>query len=133
MGPEKDLDMKALSPAKYGKVERVSPEDIFGYKQQCYYLCAGFGYVLYSLANVRNESFIGRTGGVARLCADYRSDLGKGIVLSKGVQRSAVTESGDPHTALVSKRLIVFHAFAYSFYNKLTAIVTCQNDSLGLG
>jgi predicted Zn-dependent peptidase len=31
LGTEKDLDMKALSPAKYGKVERVSLEDIFGY------------------------------------------------------------------------------------------------------
>lgn len=31
LGSEKDLDMKALSPAKYGKVERVSLEDIFGY------------------------------------------------------------------------------------------------------
>ena len=31
LGSEKDLDMKALNPAKYGKVERVSLEDIFGY------------------------------------------------------------------------------------------------------
>ena len=31
LGTEKDLDMKALTPAKYGKVERVSLEDIFGY------------------------------------------------------------------------------------------------------
>jgi len=31
LGTEKDLDMKALNPAKYGKVERVSLEDIFGY------------------------------------------------------------------------------------------------------
>ncbi len=31
LGTEKDLDMKALKPAKYGKVERVSLEDIFGY------------------------------------------------------------------------------------------------------
>jgi predicted Zn-dependent peptidase len=31
LGTEKDLDMKALTPEKYGKVERVSLEDIFGY------------------------------------------------------------------------------------------------------
>ena len=31
LGTEKDLDMKALAPAKYGNVERVSLEDIFGY------------------------------------------------------------------------------------------------------
>ena len=31
LGTEKDLDMKALVPEKYGKVERVSLEDIFGY------------------------------------------------------------------------------------------------------
>lgn len=31
LGSEKDLDMKALVPEKYGKVERVSLEDIFGY------------------------------------------------------------------------------------------------------
>ena len=31
LGTEKDLDMKALNPEKYGKVERVSLEDIFGY------------------------------------------------------------------------------------------------------
>ena len=31
LGTEKDLDMKALAPQKYGKVERVSLEDIFGY------------------------------------------------------------------------------------------------------
>jgi predicted Zn-dependent peptidase len=31
LGSEKDLDMKAFSPEKYGKVERVSLEDIFGY------------------------------------------------------------------------------------------------------
>ncbi len=31
LGTEKDLDMKALKPEKYGKVERVSLEDIFGY------------------------------------------------------------------------------------------------------
>jgi predicted Zn-dependent peptidase len=31
LGSEKDLDMKALNPEKYGKVERVSLEDIFGY------------------------------------------------------------------------------------------------------
>ena len=31
LGSEKDLDMKALTPEKYGKVERVSLEDIFGY------------------------------------------------------------------------------------------------------
>ena len=31
LGSEKDLDMKALNPEKYGKLERVSLEDIFGY------------------------------------------------------------------------------------------------------
>ena len=31
LGSEKDLDMKALVPQKYGPVERVSLEDIFGY------------------------------------------------------------------------------------------------------
>ena len=31
LGSEKDLDMKALEPAKYGNVQRVSLEDIFGY------------------------------------------------------------------------------------------------------
>lgn len=31
LGTEKALDMKALSPEKFGKVERVSLEDIFGY------------------------------------------------------------------------------------------------------
>lgn len=31
LGTEKDLDMKSFKPEKYGKVERVSLEDIFGY------------------------------------------------------------------------------------------------------
>ena len=31
LGSEKDLDLKALNPEKYGKLERVSLEDIFGY------------------------------------------------------------------------------------------------------
>ena len=31
LGTEKDLNMAALTPEKYGKVERVSLEDIFGY------------------------------------------------------------------------------------------------------
>ena len=31
LGSEKDLNMAALTPEKYGKVERVSLEDIFGY------------------------------------------------------------------------------------------------------
>ena len=31
LGTEKDLNMSALTPEKYGKVERVSLEDIFGY------------------------------------------------------------------------------------------------------